>query len=242
MRAMRPSAHRVLITGGAKGIGLALARKFHAAGNDVTIVGRDRAALDAASAILPGANTICADITTSEGRDAVTNGAPHTSVLINNAGIQFNGEFSALSPEQIDAEVGTNLLAPMHLVHRILPSLLNQNEAAVINVTSILGIVPKQSAAVYCATKAALRSFSRSLRWQLEQTPVRVIEVIPPVVDTAMTADRTGGGKVSPEFVADEAWHGYIADKNEIFVGKARAAALLAWLLPSVASRIIRRS
>jgi DHA1 family tetracycline resistance protein-like MFS transporter/uncharacterized oxidoreductase len=76
-----------------------------------------------------------------------------------------------LSPEEIDREVNTNLLAPLHLIHRFLPARIKQNGAAIVNATSILAIVPKQSAPVYCATKAALRSFSRALRWQLEETP-----------------------------------------------------------------------
>lgn len=238
---MHASAHKVLITGGAKGIGLALARRFHATGNEVSIVGRDRDALDRASTELPGASAIRADITTPEGRNTVASGADGISVLVNNAGVQFNREFSELSPEEIDLEVRTNLLAPMHLVHRFLPGLLEQPEAAIVNVTSILAIVPKESAPVYCATKAALRSFSRSLRWQLEKTSVRVIEVVPPVVDTAMTTGR-GGDKMSPDAVANEVWNGYLADKTEILVGKARAAAFVARLLPSLAERVIRRS
>ena len=114
-------------------------------------------------------------------------------------------------------------------------------EASIINVTSILAIVPKESAPVYSATKAALRSFSRTLRWQLEGTSVRVLEVIPPVVDTAMTAGR-GSDKVSPETVAEHAWQAYLEDKSEVFVGKARAASVLARIAPSLAESIIRRS
>lgn len=238
---MRSSAHKVLITGGAKGIGRAFAAKFHSAGNDVTIVGRDHDALKAAQAELPGVETIRADITTREGIDAVAAGAPDTSVLVNNAGVQFTRKFSDLSPEEIECEVSTNLLAPLHLAHRLLPKLLEHDEAAIVNVTSILAIVPKQSAPVYCATKAALRSFSRSLRWQLEGTAVRVVEILPPVVDTAMTAGR-GSGKISPNAVADEMWKGYLANEAEIFVGKARMAAFIARLAPRLAERLIRRS
>lgn len=238
---MRSSVHRLLITGGAKGIGFALARKFHAAGNDVVMVARDQSALDSASTKLRGTETIQADITTPEGRSAVVDGAKGTSVLVNNAGVQLNREFSELSLEEIDREVNTNLLAPLNLVHQLLPTLLKQSEAAIIDVSSILAIVPKQSAPVYGATKAAVRSFSRSLRWQLEETSVRVIEVVPPVVDTNMTAGR-GSGKISPDIVADEVWNGFLADKAEIFVGKARPAAFIARLMPSLVERIIRRS
>ena len=238
---MRSSAHKVLITGGAKGIGLALARKFHGAGNDVTIVGRDRGALQSVSKELADVTTIQADITTPQGIDTVADGAAETSILVNNAGVQYTGEFRASTSEAIDLEVQTNLLAPLHLVRRFLPALLGHSEAAIVNVTSILAIVPKQSAPVYCATKAALRSFSRSLRWQLEGSSVRVFEVVPPVVDTDMTAGR-GSGKMRPEAVADEVWRSYLANKPEILIGKARPAASIARLLPSLAERIIRQS
>ena len=238
---MRSSAHKVLITGGAKGIGLALARKFHGAGNDVTIVGRDRGALQSVSKELADVTTIQADITTPQGIDTVADGAAETSILVNNAGVQYTGEFRASTSEAIDLEVQTNLLAPLHLVRRFLHALLGHSEAAIVNVTSILAIVPKQSAPVYCATKAALRSFSRSLRWQLEGSSVRVFEVVPPVVDTDMTAGR-GSGKMRPEAVADEVWRSYLANKPEILIGKARPAASIARLLPSLAERIIRQS
>ena len=237
---MQSSGHKVLITGGAKGIGLALARKFHSAGNDVTIVGRDRGALDSVAAELPGVETIRADITTPEGVEAVADGAADTSVLVNNAGVQYIGRFSELSVEEIDREVHTNLLAPLHLIRRFLPRLSRRPEAAIVNVTSILAIVPKESSPVYCATKAALRSFSHSLRWQLEDSAIRVFEVVPPAVDTNMTAGRAGR-KISPGVVADEVWKGYLADKAEILVGQARAAALFAWLFPALAERIVRR-
>ncbi|MCP5144765.1 MAG: SDR family NAD(P)-dependent oxidoreductase [Gammaproteobacteria bacterium] len=237
---MQASGQRILITGGAKGIGLALTRKFVAAGNTVIIVGRDRAALTTAAAGLPAVEIIEADVATEAGRNDVIQKAGDVSVLVNNAGVQFNGDFARISPASIDSEVGVNLLAPLHLTHALLPRLLEKDEAAVMNVTSILGIVPKQSAAVYCATKAALHSFTKTLRWQLEQSNVRVMEVVPPVVDTAMTAGR-GQGKLAPQAVADAVWQGYLADTPTIRVGKAGVAAALARWAPSVAERIIRR-
>ena len=117
---MQSSGHKVLITGGSKGIGHALAKKFHSAGNDVTIVGRSQDALNSAARKLPGIRTIRADITTPDGIDALVNGAADISVLVNNAGVQFTGAFSNLTREEVDREVSTNLLAPVHLVHRFL--------------------------------------------------------------------------------------------------------------------------
>ena len=115
----------------AKGIGLALAKKYHAAGNDVTIVGRDRTALDGAASALQGPKTIQADITIEAGRDAVVASAAETTVLVNNAGVQFSGEFSSCSERQIDLEVETNQLAPMHLARRFLPLLLDRGKGKI---------------------------------------------------------------------------------------------------------------
>jgi short-subunit dehydrogenase involved in D-alanine esterification of teichoic acids len=125
------------------------------------------------------------------------------------------------------------------LTHEFLPFLKRRTTSAVINVSSVLALVPKQSASVYCATKAAIHSFSRSLRWQLEGTKVKVFEIVPPLVDTAMTTGR-GKGKLSPEALSAEFWSGFKADKLEMHIGKAKAAALIARLLPSIAERIIR--
>lgn len=238
---MRTSSHKVLLTGGAKGIGFALAKKFHEHKNAITIVGRDQLALDGAAFALPGIQTVKADISTTEGRDLVLESAENTSVLINNAGIQLTGLFVDYSDEAIYQEVETNLIAPLALTKAFLPKLVEQDEAAIVNITSILAIVPKQSAPVYCATKAGLRSFTRVLRWQLEGTKVRVMEVLPPLVDTAMTADRVQD-KISPEQLANEFWRGYVADRAEILVGKSRVASILARFLPSAIERKIRQS
>jgi uncharacterized oxidoreductase len=236
---MRASRHRVLITGGAKGIGLALARVFHANGNHVILAGRDAAALANAASELPGAQTVVADLSQASGCRMLIAAAPEISVLVNNAGVQENGLFADASFASVDAEIHTNFVAPLHLIHGYLPALSRHDEAAIVNVTSLLALVPKQSAPVYCASKAALHSFTRSLRWQLEDTAIRVLDVMPPLVDTAMTAGR-GRGKIAPELLAAEVWAAYLADRTELRVGKARIAALLARWLPGVAERILR--
>jgi short-subunit dehydrogenase involved in D-alanine esterification of teichoic acids len=100
--------------------------------------------------------------------------------------------------------------------------------------------VPKQSAPVYCATKAALRSFGQALRYQLEGTSVEVFEIVPSLVDTAMTAGR-GKGKLSPEALAEEALRGLAAGRHEIRIEKTRLLFALHRLLPSVAARLVRK-
>jgi uncharacterized oxidoreductase len=236
---VRTSDHKVLITGGATGIGLALAQQFHKAGNAVIVVGRRKAALDAASASLPGLVPRVADVSDPANWPRLVEEFPDISVLVNNAGIQRNGPFSTMSASDIESELAINLVAPVMLCHAFLPHLVQRREAAIVNVSSVLAIVPKQSAPIYCASKAALHSFSRTLRWQLEGTPVRVFEVLPALVDTAMTAGR-GKGKISPDVVAAAFWAGFQADRTEIFVGKAKAAKFINRLSPALAERIIR--
>jgi uncharacterized oxidoreductase len=238
---MRSSAHNVLITGGSRGIGLALAKQFHANGNQVILIGRDSTALAAAIETMPGARSLAIDLAQPRAAAQITESFPDVSVLVNNAGIQINGTFESIPAEDIAREISVNLTAPLTLTHAYLPILRQREEAAIVNVTSILGLVPKESAAVYSATKAALRSFSRALRWQLEDTRVRVFEIVPPVVDTAMTAGR-GAAKIPPEAVASAFWKGFIGDEAEILVGKAGMAKVLARLIPSVAEKIIRRA
>lgn len=237
---MLTTGHRVLITGGSRGIGFALATQFHAAGNHVVLVGRDEGTLLQAAKALPGAEVHRADVGLASARSEIVRRFSDIDILINNAGIQLNGDFSEMPLEQVEAELSINLLAPILLTHEFLPYLKRRPTSAIVNVSSVLALVPKQSASVYCATKAAMHSFNRSLRWQLEATNVKVFEIVPPLVDTAMTAGR-GKGKLSPAALAEEFWSGFKADRLEMHIGKAKAAALLARVLPFVAERVVRR-
>jgi short-subunit dehydrogenase involved in D-alanine esterification of teichoic acids len=106
-------------------------------------------------------------------------------------------------------------------------------------VSSGLAIVPKQTASIYCASKAALHSFSKTLRWQLEGTAVKVFEVLPSVVDTAMTAGR-GRAKISPDRLAEEFLRGFQRDQLEMRIGLVKVFAVLHRLAPSVVERLIR--
>ncbi|MDO4231027.1 MAG: SDR family NAD(P)-dependent oxidoreductase [Lautropia sp.] len=237
---MTPSGHTALITGGATGIGFALARQFHQAGNKVIIIGRRSDALDEAARQLPGIQTEQADITKAEDRERLVRQHADIDILVNNAGIQINRLLRDLSEAEITTELDINLHAPVLFTHAFLPRLLERPEAAIVNVSSGLALVPKQSAAIYCATKAALHSFSKTLRWQLEDTPVRVFELMPPLVDTAMTAGR-GTGKISADALATEFWHAFLQDRFEIRAGKTRLLSIINRLAPSVAERIMRR-
>lgn len=216
---MNPSGHKVLITGGASGIGLALAKRFHAAGNALVLAGRRADALAEAARALPGAQTQVADITQPADRARLLQAHGDISILVNNAGIQINRPLLEQDQADIRHELETNLAAPVLLTHAFLPALLCQPQAAIVNVSSGLALVPKEAASIYCASKAALHSFSQTLRWQLEGTPVQVFELLPPLVDTAITQGR-GKGKISADALAAEFWRTFAAAAMRCWAAK----------------------
>jgi uncharacterized oxidoreductase len=238
---MKSDGHFVLITGGGSGIGYALAEKFYAAGNTVVLVGRNQDTLDIAAAQLPGVITRVADVAEPSARSLLIAEFPNVSVLVNNAGIQKNGWFAESSREDVMYEVEVNLTGPVLLCREFLPTLMKMPEAAIINISSALALVPKPSAPIYCATKAALHSFTQALRWQLEATSVKVFEVLPPLVDTAMTEGR-GQGKISPERLAHEFWSGYLADRLVMQIGKTKLLAAVNRFHPQLAAKIMREN
>jgi uncharacterized oxidoreductase len=186
---MEFKANTVLITGGASGIGFALAERFIQAGSSVIICGRREEKLKEAQSKYPQLHIRVCNVANPAERTAlftwVTETYPGLNMLINNAGIQ---QFIQLQQkpawETLGEEVAINLEAPIHLSTLFIPHLLQQERPAIINVTSGLSFVPLANVPVYCATKAALHSFTLSLRHQLAGTPITVIEIIPPAVDT----------------------------------------------------------
>jgi uncharacterized oxidoreductase len=186
---MEFTANTVLITGGATGIGFALAERFIQAGSTVIICGRRKHKLKEAQSIYPQLHTRACNVADPSERTALFSWATETfpalNMLVNNAGIQKRIELQQhASWETLSEEVTINLEAPIHLSALFIPHLLQQKRSAIINVTSGLSFVPKADVPVYCATKAALHSFTLSLRHQLSGTPIAVIEIIPPAVDT----------------------------------------------------------
>jgi uncharacterized oxidoreductase len=236
---MKPERHVVLITGGATGIGFALAEKFLANGNRVIIVGRNENALQKAKQLLPSVMTCVADVSLDADRARLVNLYPDVTVLINNAGIQVYKPIADSTQQEIEHEISVNLTAPILLSLAFLPVLKLHESSAIINVTSGLALVPKQATAIYCATKAALHSTSKSLRWQLEGSPVKVFEVLPPFVETAMTAHRGKGG-MKPEQLADEFWSGFVANRYEMYIGPTKILKLINRVMPSFAEKLVR--
>ena len=183
----------ILITGGAGGIGLALALHLYKSGNEIIVCGRRLDALQAAQAQMPGLHVYQCDLASTLERIALavwaTEKFPKLNVLVNNAGIQNfvqldKADNSSEGWAKQHEEITINFEAPVHLTTLLLPHLKDQDEAAIINVTSGLAFVPYTAVPVYCATKAALHSFTLSLRHQLKATGVKVLEIVPPAVNT----------------------------------------------------------
>ncbi len=133
---------------------------------------------------MPGANIFVADVAKSDDRAHLADRFPEVDILVNNAGVRYPASFAEATEEDLQQELAVNLLAPILLAQAFLPNLMHKPEAAIINVSSAAALVPREVAAMYSASKAALHSFTKSMRWQLEKTSVRVFEVMPPVVET----------------------------------------------------------
>jgi short-subunit dehydrogenase involved in D-alanine esterification of teichoic acids len=192
---MKTTDNTILITGGASGIGLGLALRFHEAGNKVIIAGRRKELLEAVAAEHPGIEVVVLDVadpaSIALAYDTVTREHPDLNVLINMAGIMLPEDLrdpSFLSTAE--STITTNLLGPIRMLAAFVPFLTRQSEAAIINVSSGLAFVPLPITPTYNATKAAIHSFTESLRVQLADTPVQVLELIPPAVRTTLMGQQ----------------------------------------------------
>ncbi len=207
---MRMTGNTILITGGGSGIGRGLAEAFHARGNQVVIAGRRQALLDEVAAANPGMRTALLDIGDAAAirpfADQLMRDAPALNAVIHNAGIMLTESVRNGDVADAEATVATNLLGPIRLNAALLPSLLGQPRAAVMTVTSGLAFVPLALNPTYCATKAAIHSYTQSLRYQLKDTAVQVIELAPPYVQTGLTGERQASDPTAMplrEFIAE---------------------------------------
>ncbi|SDC85381.1 uncharacterized oxidoreductase [Terribacillus halophilus] len=189
---MNLSGNTVLITGGASGIGFAFAERFIKAGSKVIVCGRRETKLQEAKEKHPELITHVADVSSEADRanlfDWVLTNYPEVNILVNNAGIQQRYNILEANAKDdwsyFNQEIIANMEAPMHLVMLFAPYFAKKETAAIINVTSGLGFTPMAIAPIYSATKAAMHSFTVSIRHQLSDTSVQVIEVAPPAVNT----------------------------------------------------------
>lgn len=230
---MRTNGNTVLITGGATGIGFALAEAFVNADNRVLICGRRSAKLEEAKQKLPEIQERQCDLSRQADHESLFNWVKDQyqdlNILVNNAGIQRAIDIRKGAADLLrgEDEVQVNFIAPIHLSAYFVPLLMDKKDAAIINVSSGLAFVPIAAMPVYCATKAGIHMFSVSLRHQLKGTSVRVFEVVPPAVDTELgrgssrDSEQKHGGIPASE-VAVETMRALKNDEYEIVVGKAK--------------------
>jgi len=220
------SGNTILITGGASGIGRALAERFWRDKNQVIILGRRGERLNQAANELPGIHTIQGDMSTADERirlvSEVLKRFPELNVVVNNAGIQQSVNLSQGNPEEwlrISNEIDINLSAPIHSTLLFTSHLLKQKNPAIINITSGLSFVPLADTPIYSATKAAMHSYHWSLRFQLRTTPIKVIEIAPPAIDTDLNAPGLHTWGVDVNVFSDAVYKELCSGNDEIAYG-----------------------
>lgn len=231
----------ILLTGATSGIGAALAALLLERGHTVLAPSRGAARLPARAGLHP----VTADLTDLAAIPPLVGHLltehPGLSVLVNCAAVQHGRRLDdpASRPDHLVEEAALNLTAPALLVQAMLGHLMRQPAAAVVNISSGLAVFPKECGGLYSATKAGLSSFTTSLRWQAEGSPLRVTEVVLPLVDTPMTAGR-GKGKISPQAAAMAILRGVDSGRAVVHVGAARALPPIRLLAPWLGRRLLR--
>lgn len=238
---MQLQGKTALVTGGTDGIGAQLIRQMRTKGATVITQGRNPERCAATRA--DGFEVIEADLGRKSGVDTVLTAVEgkQIDILINNAGAGVDHDFRDPGLPDLaasDATIFLNLNAPIHLITALMPMLKSRDEAMIVNVTSGLAIAPRAGGPVYCATKAALRSYSQALRAQLKGTGVHVLEALPPVVETKLTAGR-GSKKMAPEECARQIVAGIEGDTNEANVGMVKLLQVVHSISPALARSIM---
>lgn len=191
---MKSTDNTLLITGGGSGIGRAFAESFHALGNKVIIAGRRQAILDEVTRANPGMASLTLDIEDPQAIRAFATALiakhPKLNAVFHNAGIMKMENLVEAQDDVAEATIATNLLGTIRLNNALLPHLLQQKNATIVTVTSGLAFIPLAAFPTYCATKAALHSYTESLRYQLRDTSVQVLELAPPYVQTELMGSR----------------------------------------------------
>ena len=206
---MQMTDNTVLVTGGGTGIGRGLAEALHRLGNQVIIAGRRHEPLQQVAEANPGIQVLPLD--QADPADIrrfateLTDHYPDLNVVVNNAGTQRVEDLTSAGAGLAELTVAINLLGPIRLTAALLPSLLKKPRAAIVNVTSGLAFMPSAITPTYCATKAALHSYTQSLRFQLRKTSVQVIEIVPPHVQTALQGQRGFDPRAMPldDYIAE---------------------------------------
>jgi uncharacterized oxidoreductase len=235
--------HRtILITGGTSGIGLELAKQLHERSNTIIVTGRDQGKLDAARRTLPGIHAVNSDVGDAGAiaalYDSILSQFPALDTLINNAGIMRNLNLNRVRDlKDVTRGIEINFSGPVRMVQQFLPHLKARKDALIVNISSGLAFIPMPISPVYCATKAAIHSFTQSLRVQLNDTGVTVIELAPPGVETPLFrgefAEEMKGQKgMDVKVFAGKAIAGIEAGKLEIRPGLSNVLKIKSRIAP----------
>ncbi len=199
---METTGNTILITGGGSGIGRGLAEAFHASGNKVIIAGRREGALQETVQKSPGMEYLVFDQADPGQLGDFAAGLkrrfPNLNVLINNAGIQRVEDLTSGEVADAEATLQTNLLGPIRITAALVRQLMSRPQGAILNISSTLAMVPAALLPSYCASKAAIHSYTQSLRYQLRDSTVQVIEIMPPWVQTELQGNRGMNPKAMP--------------------------------------------
>ena len=231
---MQMHGNTIFITGGSSGIGCALAEAFHRRGNHIIISGRREDRLKEICARHSGMAYFVLDVTDPNSirsvAQKVTADFPALNSVFNNAGVQMRAGMSAdgsLDEHSLETEITTNLFAPIRVAAAFLPHLAKQAGGTLVNVSSGLAFVPIARFPVYCATKAAIHSWTMTLRYQWQKLGVKVIELIPPYVGTELGGPRKQAMNPGPQpmpldaFIA-ETMKELESDADEIAIADAK--------------------
>jgi uncharacterized oxidoreductase len=224
---MKLTGNTIFITGGGSGIGRGLAEAFHKLGNQVIIAGRRKANLEETIAANPGMQSVELDITDPQSIASVSQQLiaqyPSLNVLINNAGImQIDDLSKPVDDALIVSTLTTNLMGPIRLTGELVEHLKQQEDATIINVSSVLGFVPMAISGVYSSTKAAIHSYTQSLRYKLRNTSVRVVEIAPPWVQTDLLDSKNEPRAMPLAPFIEQTMHELGTDADEAVVEIAR--------------------
>jgi uncharacterized oxidoreductase len=241
---MNLKGRTILITGGSAGIGLAFALKFAELGNEVIVTGRRQAVLDEVKAKHPKLHTIqsdAADLAQLAALAArVKADFPKLDVLINNAGVMLHKNLKAPAADLagLMTEMNINVGGVIGMTSAFI-DILTANKGTLINVSSALAFVPLPSAPIYSASKAAIHSYTQSLRFQLQGTGIEVIELMPPAVKTDLTADLPEDSLklVTTDELVKQSFAALKGGALEIRPGQAKQLAFLSRLAPNFINR-----
>ena len=243
---MNLTNNTILITGGTSGFGLLFASRLLALGNTVLITGRDKSKLEAAKKQLPGVHTYVSDVSNPNAirmlYEELTGQFPGLNMIINNA-----GEMRKISLHQphdltdITREIEINLMGPIRMVQQFLPHLKTRTNAAIVNVTSGIALMPFPISPIYGASKAGFRSYTQALRVQLKNTKIKVIEVVAPGSSTPLNdkfVNEDGFNAkmlMTPDKIINAAISGMKNDKDEIFPGLSKLMRIMSRVAPKFA-------